>query len=37
MDPLVDPYNDRVVKNINPPPHKPLNPALMYPDPSNLD
>ena len=35
MDRLVDPLDDRQVKNVRPPPHKPLDPTIMYPDPSN--
>ena len=32
MEPLVDAKNDRVVKTVKPPPHKPLARNLMYPD-----
>ena len=31
MEPLCDPVNDRMVKNITPPPHRPLSKALIYP------
>ncbi len=33
MEPLLDPCNDRVMKNVKAPPHRPLNPQLMYPNP----
>ena len=33
MENLVDPLNDRMVKTVKPPPHRPLDPNLMYPDP----
>ena len=32
MDPLKDPANDRAVKTLKPPPHKPLAKNLMFPD-----
>jgi serine/threonine-protein phosphatase 2B catalytic subunit len=34
MEPLNDPCNDRPVKTVKPPPHRPLSNALMYPDSS---
>lgn len=34
MEALADPLKDRVVKTVKAPPHKPLPPNLMYPDPS---
>ena len=34
METLIDPLNDRVIKTVKPPPHKPLDPKLMYPNPS---
>ena len=30
MEPLNDPKGDRVVKDITPPPHKPLDKKLMW-------
>lgn len=35
MDPLPDPKNDRVVKDIAPPPSKPLSTKLLYPEGPN--
>jgi len=32
MEPLNDPVKDRVVKQVKPPPHKPLEAKLMFPD-----
>lgn len=32
MDPLKDPANDRHVKTLKPPPHRPLMKSLMFPD-----
>lgn len=32
MEPLNDPIKDRVVKNLKPPPHKPLDKALLWPE-----
>jgi len=34
MEPLADPYNDRVVKTVPIPPSRPLSQKLMYPDAS---
>lgn len=34
METLLDPLNDRIVKSVKPPPHKPLARNLMYPDSS---
>lgn len=34
MESLCDPLGDRPVKSVKAPPQKPLNPKLMYPDPS---
>jgi serine/threonine-protein phosphatase 2B catalytic subunit len=34
MEPLSDPMNDRVVKSVPIPPHRPLTAKLMYPDSS---
>lgn len=31
MEPLLDPRNDRKVKNQVPPPHRPLDEHLLYP------
>lgn len=31
MDPLPDPCNDRAVKSVVPPPHKPLRHELLWP------
>jgi hypothetical protein len=36
METLNDPLQDRVVKTVKTPPHRPLGPNLMYPDPSNF-
>ena len=33
MDVLPDPLNDRVMNEIKPPPHRPLNHALLFPTP----
>ncbi len=32
MEVLSDPINDRVIKQIKPPPHKPLSSHLMFPE-----
>ena len=32
MEPLSDPINDRAMKDIIPPPHKPLSEELLYPN-----
>ena len=32
MEPLLDPENDRVMKDIVPPPHKPIADELLYPN-----
>ena len=32
MEPLPDPYNDRVMKAVAIPPSRPLSAKLMYPD-----
>lgn len=32
MDTLQDPANDRQVKTLKPPPHRPLSKNLMFPD-----
>ena len=32
MDLLKDPANDRYVKTLKPPPHRPLMKSLMFPD-----
>ena len=32
MDVLKDPANDRSVKTLKPPPHRPLSKNLMFPD-----
>lgn len=34
MEPLADPDNDRAMKDIVPPPHKPLSEELLYPNKS---
>ena len=34
MERLADPLNDRVVKSVPAPPHKPLPRSKMYPNPS---
>ena len=31
MEPLIDPLNDRVVKDVQPPPHHPLSHSLLFP------
>lgn len=33
METLNDPCGDRAVKTVKAPPHRPLPPNLMYPDP----
>lgn len=35
MEPLSDPYNDRVIKTVAIPPSRPLTTKLMYPDQCN--
>ncbi len=37
MEPLPDPLDDRVMKEVLPPPQKPLSKALLYPKKSNLN
>lgn len=32
MEPLNDPLKDRMVKQVKPPPHRPLDAKLMFPD-----
>lgn len=32
MDPIADPKNDRVVKDVEPPPAKPLTSQLLFPE-----
>ena len=32
MEPLIDPYGDRVLKKVKAPPHKPIAQCLLYPD-----
>lgn len=32
MEPLNDPLKDRTVKSVKAPPHRPLDPKLMFPD-----
>lgn len=32
MEPLVDPQGDRVMKDIMPPPHRPISDELLYPN-----
>lgn len=32
MEPLADPENDRAIKEIIPPPHRPINDDLLYPN-----
>ena len=32
MEPLSDPLKDRTVKAVRPPPHRHLDPKLMFPD-----
>ena len=34
MEPLLDPVGDRVMKDIVPPPHKPISDELLYPNKS---
>lgn len=36
METLTDPFNDRIVKSVKAPPHRPLSFDKMYPDPSNI-
>ena len=36
MEPLSDPDGDRVMKDIIPPPHKPITTELLYSDKSKL-
>jgi hypothetical protein len=36
MEPLLDPNSDRVMKDIIPPPHKPIADDLLYPNKSIL-
>jgi hypothetical protein len=36
MEPLLDPYNDRQIKSIKPPPARPLSHQLMYPYPGTF-
>ena len=31
MEPLIDPRNDRKVKNCQPPPHRPLSEEILFP------
>lgn len=31
MEPLADPENDRAIKEIIPPPHRPISDDLLYP------
>lgn len=35
MEPLLDPDNDRAMKDIIPPPHKPISDEVLYPIKSN--
>ncbi len=35
MEPLLDPQEDREMKDIVPPPHKPLSDELLYPNKGN--
>ena len=35
MESLVDPLNDRAVKTVKAPPHRPLSVEIMYPNQSN--
>jgi hypothetical protein len=37
MDPLPDPYNDRVMKDMIPPPHKPIAEDVLYPNKSIIN
>ena len=37
MEALCDPLNDRFIKTLKPPPHKPLSSSVMYPDASNYE
>jgi hypothetical protein len=32
MEPLADPENDRAIKEIIPPPHRPISDDLLYPN-----
>jgi hypothetical protein len=32
MEPLLDPLEDRIMKDIVPPPHKPISDELLYPN-----
>jgi len=36
MEPLLDPDNDRVMKDIVPPPHKPISDEVLYPNKCKL-
>lgn len=36
METLNDPFDDRAVKTVKAPPHKPLAPNMMYPDPGKF-
>ena len=36
MEPLSDPSNDREMKDILPPPHKPISDDLLYPNKGNI-
>lgn len=36
MEALKDPLNDRHVKTVKCPPARPLNPAVMYPNPGKF-
>lgn len=36
MEPLLDPRNDRMVKDIKPPPHRPLKQELLFPGKSGI-
>lgn len=36
MEPLLDPRSDRMVKDIKPPPHRPLKQELLYPGKSQI-
>jgi hypothetical protein len=33
MEPLSDPLGDRPIPSVQAPPHKPLDPKIMYPNP----
>jgi hypothetical protein len=37
MDPLPDPLDDRMIKSVLPPPHKPLARKKLFPKNSNND